>query len=216
MPRATKKHLGRKKPSKTRKNRKPLKKNKRRNIKKGGFFNTPFTTFDYSQRVSLKQVVYVVETLSNAKDIKKKPIIFSEVPYDSRNPYDINLRISNGAVKNYLEEKKNILKNNPKNNLKNNISNNELPINEFKKVFNQMMKEFDKENQEPAQIWNETFKINPVKDDRERLRCVINTALNPNPNLKVDKCKTMYFGIDLKYPTSVSYTHLTLPTILLV
>ena len=51
MPRATKKNLGRKKPSKTRKNRKPLKKNKRKNIKKGGFFNTPFTTFDYSQRI---------------------------------------------------------------------------------------------------------------------------------------------------------------------
>jgi hypothetical protein len=38
MPRATKKNLGGKKPSKTRKNRKPLKKNKRKNIKKGGLF----------------------------------------------------------------------------------------------------------------------------------------------------------------------------------
>lgn len=188
MPRATKKHLGRKKPSKTRKNRKPLKKNKRKNIKKGGFFNTPFTTFDYSERVSLEKVVYVVETLSNAKDIKKKLIIFDEVPYDSRNPNDTagpTIRISNNAVKNYLM----------------NISNSELPINEFKKVFNQMMKEFDKKQEPAEKIWKGTFKINPVKDDIERLRCVINTALKSNPNLKVDKCKTMYFGRDLKYPT---------------
>ena len=83
MPRATKKNLGRKKPSKTRKNRKPLKKNKRKNIKKGGFFNTPFTTFDYSQRVTNEQVVYVVETLSNAKDMKKPLLIFDETPYET-------------------------------------------------------------------------------------------------------------------------------------
>lgn len=37
MSKPTKKILGGKKPSKTRKNRKPLKKNKRKNIKKGGF-----------------------------------------------------------------------------------------------------------------------------------------------------------------------------------
>lgn len=48
MPRATKKHLGRKKPSKTRKNRKPLKKNKRKNIKKGGLFGL-FETDYYSK-----------------------------------------------------------------------------------------------------------------------------------------------------------------------
>ena len=36
MSKPTKKILGGKKPSKTRKNRKPLKKNKRKNIKKGG------------------------------------------------------------------------------------------------------------------------------------------------------------------------------------
>ena len=63
-----------------------------------------------------------------------------------------------------------------------------------------MVKEFDNKT-DPAQIWKDTFKINPVKDDIERLRCVINTALNSNPNLKVDKCKTTYFGRDLKYPT---------------
>jgi hypothetical protein len=38
MSKPTKKILGGKKPSKTRKNRKPLKKNKRKNIKKGGLF----------------------------------------------------------------------------------------------------------------------------------------------------------------------------------
>lgn len=194
MPRATKKNLGRKKPSKTRKNRKPLKKNKRKNIKKGGFFNTPFTTFDYSKRVTDEQVVYVVETLSNAKDTKKKLIIFDEVPYDSTNPNDINLRISNNEVKKYLE-----------NNLQKKISNNELPINEFKKVFNQMMKKFDKK-QEPAEpaekIWKGTFKINPIKDDIERLRCVINMALD-----KYDKCKTTIIGRDLKYPTLSNLLH---------
>ena len=180
MPRATKKNLGRKKPSKTRKNRKPLKKNKRKNIKKGGFFNIPFTTFDYSQRVTDKQVVYVVETLSNAKDIKKGLKIFNEVPYDSTNPNDIELRISNDAVKTYLNyENKNL----------------PLPINEFKKVFNQMVKKFDGETY-IEQIWNTKFKINPRKDDIERLRCVINTALDKN-----DKCKTRYFDRDLKYPT---------------
>jgi len=181
MPRATKKHLGCKKPSKTRKNRKPLKKNKRRNMKKGGFLNmnTPFTTFDYSERVTPEQVVYVVETLLNAKGNKRNLKIFDEVPYDSTNPNDINLRISNNAVKNYLDDYKNTV----------------LPLNEFKKVFNQMMKEFDK-NQEPEEIWKDTFKINPVKDDIERLRCVINTALH-----KDAICKTTILGRDLKYPT---------------
>jgi hypothetical protein len=67
MPRATKKHLGRKKPSKTRKNRKPLKKNKRKNIKKGGFFNTPFTTFDYSQRVEENEIGYFLEKFWNVR-----------------------------------------------------------------------------------------------------------------------------------------------------
>ena len=67
MPRATKKNLGRKKPSKTRKNRKPLKKNKRKNIKKGGFFNTPFTTFDYSQRVEKNEIGYFLEKFWNVR-----------------------------------------------------------------------------------------------------------------------------------------------------
>lgn len=70
MPRATKKHLGRKKPSKTRKNRKPLKKNKRKNIKKGGFFNIPFTTFDYSQRIDEVDIKYFVD---EAYKLNSKP-----------------------------------------------------------------------------------------------------------------------------------------------
>ena len=183
MPRATKKNLGRKKPSKTRKNRKPLKKNKRKNIKKGGFFNTPFTTFDYSQRVTDKQVVYVVETLSNAKDMKKPLLILDETPYDITDPNYTGptIRISNQTVKNHLKKNKN--KDLP------------LPINEFKKVFNQMVKKFDGETY-IERIWNTTFKINPRKDDIERLRCAINTALDKN-----DKCKTRYFDRDLKYPT---------------
>lgn len=80
MPRATKKHLGRKKPSKTRKNRKPLKKNKRRNMKKGGFLNMnfPFTTFDYSQRVTDNDIKVFVDEAYNLKS--NKPIReFNEV-----------------------------------------------------------------------------------------------------------------------------------------
>jgi len=48
MSKPTKKILGGKKPSKTRKNRKPLKKNKRKNIKKGGLFGL-FETDYYSK-----------------------------------------------------------------------------------------------------------------------------------------------------------------------
>ncbi len=48
MSKQTKKILGGKKPSKTRKNRKPLKKNKRKNIKKGGLFGL-FETDYYSK-----------------------------------------------------------------------------------------------------------------------------------------------------------------------
>ena len=73
MPRATKKNLGRKKPSKTRKNRKPLKKNKRKNIKKGGGFlnmNTLFTTFDYSQGVTEVDIKYFVD---EAYKLNSKP-----------------------------------------------------------------------------------------------------------------------------------------------
>ena len=80
MPRATKKNLGRKKPSKTRKNRKPLKKNKRKNIKKGGGFlnmNTLFTTFDYSQRIDEVDIKYFVD---EAYKLNSKPQnIFNDV-----------------------------------------------------------------------------------------------------------------------------------------
>lgn len=71
MSKPTKKILGGKKPSKTRKNRKPLKKNKRKNIKKGGLGLFGLFETDYYSKLFNDKGCYKVRNNCDYDDVKK-------------------------------------------------------------------------------------------------------------------------------------------------